>query len=117
MTTKPIGLAAARLKQEFTKVVFEGRLGGSSVLSDLAEFAFECCNTDDNNKATVAVALTALLSHYSEIRSETAVTDDDNFVGRCQQLISDAINFLISGGSERTAVEIAAHLARSLSHH
>jgi hypothetical protein len=116
MTTETIDLTAARLKQDFLQVSSEGRLGGSSVLGDLADLAFECCSSTDNNRAVVAVALTALFSHYSEIRSETAVTDEDNFVGRCQQLISDAINFIISGGSERTAVEIAALLARSLSH-
>jgi hypothetical protein len=114
MTTKTTELWPARLRREFKKVSSEGRLGGSSVLSDLADLAFECCFSTDNNKAAVAVALMALFKHYSDLRTEAVVVGDD-FTQNHSQLISDAIDFINKGGSEKTEIEIAAHLARSLS--
>lgn len=108
-------LAAARLKQEFVQITESGTLGGASVLAGLAQLALACCSSRDDNISAVAVALFAICHGYSEARWQRPVDGDEQteFYKRCHQPISDAVEFIQTGGTSDDAVRIAAQLARA----
>ena len=116
MNGATIELAAARLKAKFVDATRSGRLGGAQVLGELASLASECCSASDDARACVAIALWTVLGFYADDKRERPVGMDENqeFYDRCHAAISDAIEFIRSGGTSDAAVEIAGRLARSV---
>lgn len=115
MGSDPPVLAAARLKKRFQEVVEAGTLGGSTILTELAATAIECCAIADDGKAVVAVALSALLGIYADNRYQTAVTGQD-FPDNCLPVLSEAVAFISSSekGEAIKAIGLAATLARNM---
>ena len=111
----PTNIAAARLKQEFVKVSQSGTLGGAAVLASLASLALACCSSSDDRISTVAIALFGICQGYSDARWQRPVDGEEQskFFDCCSQPISDAVEFIQTGGSSEDATRIAALLARA----
>jgi hypothetical protein len=112
---EPTSIAARKLRDRYLKAIFSNTLGGSAVLSELAELAVQCCAIPDDGKAAVAVALSAVLGFYADDRNERAVPGEehDQFRVGCQPTISDAIEF-IANQKSADPVRLAASLARCM---
>jgi hypothetical protein len=108
-------IPARKLRNRYFEALSSGTLGGSAVLSELAELAVACCSIPDDGKAAVAVALSAVLSFYADDRDERIVTGDeqDTFRIDCQPTISESIEF-IAGNKPANPVSLAASLARCM---
>ena len=112
MTGDATELAIARLRAEYIKAIESGTLGGSRILSDLADLTYSCCRLQDDKKCVVAIALTAVLQNHAHYRDESAVTNE--FLPS-HDIFSDAVSFIVNGGSIEDAFRVAAALARALS--
>jgi hypothetical protein len=112
---EPTSIAARKLRDRYLKAIPSNTLGGSAVLSELAELAVECCAIPDDGKAAVAAAFSAVLWFYADDRDERAVTGEehDEFRTDCQPTISDAIEF-IANKKTVDPVGLAACLARCM---
>ena len=103
-----------RLHQLFVAATEGSRIGGSSVLCDVAAQARVCIIDADASIAAVAFALSTVLEAHAEDLEGRAVTADDAYAlaALAYDAFADAVRFVRSGGSSEVAVKIIVALAR-----
>lgn len=109
---RPSSLDLARFKKDFLSAFASRRLGGASVLRQLADEARRCITAVDPPRQAVAFVLSALLRALAEDRDERALpmSEDNAFFAAANQPMINALDFLQTGGSAEQAIAIVAAL-------
>jgi hypothetical protein len=105
---------ASRLSSRYWSVASSTKIGGSAVLAELENLASLCIEGLSDAQDAVAFALSEIFARHSDDRSDRPVTGDDNYLLMASgfEVLSQAIDFVETGGNSEDAVRIIAALAR-----
>jgi hypothetical protein len=105
---------ASRLSSRYWSVAPSTKIGGAAILAELENLASLCIEGLSDAQDAVAFALSEIFARHSDDRDDRPVTGDDNYLlmGNGFEVLSQAIDFIETGGNPEDAVRIIAALAR-----
>jgi hypothetical protein len=113
---KPATSPVARLRECYAEAIKTRRIGGAGVLQQLSDLASACVLGTSNAQDAVAFALFEVFQRHAEDREERPVTVDDTYhlLASGEELLSEAVRFIETGGNSDDATRIVAGLARTI---
>jgi hypothetical protein len=108
-------LAAEKLCRHFQAAMADNSIGGSTVLRDLSDDAYDCVGLSDVQDA-VTYALAALLVKYADLWHEgpVLIAEPRRLMAAGATHLSDAVDFIVTGGTPEEAIRIITALGQLL---